>query len=481
MKNSFWDRISLYIAPALILIVALFSLALTYREGPEFLKTSNLNLTPQAEPLANLQRLDADAIGLIEAEIGLAEAIPNYPAYKMLQSELYLTGRVLPSTSCMLVRQGEVELYVERASIGLRPASGQKIATALAALIVLGTEHTYTTQVRAYAEPQNGVLEGSLYLVGSGDPYLWTQDYYELRRGEANGVIYTPLENLAQQLIDDGLKKITGRVVGVETRYDSLRYPPSWPKGFQNDNVSGRLSALSVNQSYMNTEDDWISFESPAEGAGIVFDDLLEAEGVVIPLSPLTSSLLPPIVLAEITSPPLGDTISNILSLSDNTASELLLKEIGLTKSHPGTTESGLEVLVEVLTEAGIYNLEDPTAPADGSGVAEGHRSTCRELLDLLDYGEQHYGITEKLARAGETGTLNNKFLDSPAKGRLYAKTGNWDGISSLSGYVRSDTGQEIGFSYISNDTILSIFSEEEQRVLEEDIAAAIIKYLNQL
>ncbi len=481
MKDSFWERISIYFAPALLLALGLFSLALTYRDGDEFPQSSSLETAPHLEPLANLQRLDANAQDFFQSEIALSESVPNYLAYKELQEAVYQAGRVLPATSCLAVKQGEIELYIDKAPIGLRPASGQKIATALVALIVLGPEYTYTTQIRANAEPQDGVLDGNLYLIGSGDPYLWTEDYYDLRRGEANGIVHTPLEELAQQLLDDGLVEITGRVAGVETRYDSARYPPSWPKNFTNDKVSGKLSALSVNQSYLNQGDSWSTSDSPAEGAAAVFDDLLEAEGVIIPRSPLVSSLLPPVVLAEITSPPLKETIHNILGVSDNTASELLLKEIGLTKGHPGSTELGVEVLVEVLTELGIYAADDIIFPTDGSGVAEEHRSTCRELLKLLEYSEENYAITESLARAGESGTLGSRFLDSPAKGRLYAKTGSWVGIFSLSGYVKSDDGQEVSFSYISNDTILSILSEQERVELEDSIATALVNYLNRL
>ena len=76
-----------------------------------------------------------------------------------------------------------------------------------------------------------GVLIGNLYLRGGGDP-----NFGALQAAE-----------LADQLVlDSGLREITGRVIGDESAFDSLRGPPS--EGYRTTNEVGPLSALTFNR-----------------------------------------------------------------------------------------------------------------------------------------------------------------------------------------------------------------------------------------
>ena len=55
------------------------------------------------------------------------------------------------------------------------PASVMKLVTTLAALDRLGPAHTFQTEVLVDGPIQNGVLDGSLYIRGGGDPTLTTE------------------------------------------------------------------------------------------------------------------------------------------------------------------------------------------------------------------------------------------------------------------------------------------------------------------
>ncbi|MBW3551771.1 MAG: D-alanyl-D-alanine carboxypeptidase, partial [Proteobacteria bacterium] len=54
------------------------------------------------------------------------------------------------------------------------PASTQKSFTALSVLLARGPDARLRTEVAATTAPVAGVLPGSLWLVGGGDPYLTT-------------------------------------------------------------------------------------------------------------------------------------------------------------------------------------------------------------------------------------------------------------------------------------------------------------------
>ena len=52
------------------------------------------------------------------------------------------------------------------------PASLTKLFTAAKALQILGPEHRFSTVVKSSIEPQEGKIQGNLYLVGGADPFL---------------------------------------------------------------------------------------------------------------------------------------------------------------------------------------------------------------------------------------------------------------------------------------------------------------------
>ncbi len=72
-------------------------------------------------------------------------------------------------------------LYARNIYQPLTPASTMKILTAEAALLYLGPEYHFSTQLLTDAKSvKNGVLQGNLYVVLSGDPSLTYNDLYEL-------------------------------------------------------------------------------------------------------------------------------------------------------------------------------------------------------------------------------------------------------------------------------------------------------------
>jgi len=48
-------------------------------------------------------------------------------------------------------------------------------------------------------------------------------------------------------------------------------------------------------------------------------------------------------------------------------------------------------------------------------------------------------------------GSLGGRFLDSPLKGRLFAKTGTLNEVNALSGYLTAASGRTIAFSILVN------------------------------
>ena len=99
-----------------------------------------------------------------------------------------------------------------------------------------------TTSVKASAPPDNGVVDGDLWLVGGGDPLLMTDAYAQHFRNQP--VTRTSLEQLADQIVAAGVREVRGSVVGDDSRYDRVRAVPQWADEYVTAHDIGPLGAL---------------------------------------------------------------------------------------------------------------------------------------------------------------------------------------------------------------------------------------------
>ncbi|MGE5026994.1 MAG: D-alanyl-D-alanine carboxypeptidase, partial [Betaproteobacteria bacterium] len=73
-------------------------------------------------------------------------------------------------------------LLAHQAQRPMSPASTMKLVTTYAALELLGPAYTWETALYGDAVPRNGVLDGNLYLKGSGDPALTIERFWLMLR-----------------------------------------------------------------------------------------------------------------------------------------------------------------------------------------------------------------------------------------------------------------------------------------------------------
>ena len=129
------------------------------------------------------------------------------------------------------LRDGKV-LYQRDSGHRLVPASNMKLFTSALALVRLGPDFRFTTEIVA-EQPIDaaGTLEGDLALVGGGDPSLSARSYpyqYQPAAAPGSGYSFRAIEELADQLIARGLKRVDGDVVGDDRRYVWEPRPGGW-------------------------------------------------------------------------------------------------------------------------------------------------------------------------------------------------------------------------------------------------------------
>ncbi|GDX14838.1 peptidase S13 [Actinomycetes bacterium] len=350
--------------------------------------------------------------------------------------------KALPPDSCVVVRAETREVSATRASRPLIPASNMKLLVAAAALDVLGADYRFTTSL--IGNRVGDTIVGNLWLVGGGDPVLSTRAYPPTQLYPTTSPTF--LDSLADELRASGINKITGSVVGDESRYDDERYVPTWGDGIRSIEA-GPLGALMVDDGTLLG--DPFKPAQPAVGAATAFTRLLRARGITVIAAP-RSGVAPTdgVTIGEVISAPLGVLLGDVLANSDNNAAELLLKEIGLVDEGSPTRVAGLQAVASVLVQRGIST--DGVVLVDGSGLDANNRLTCSLLVDLLEsFGSQSV-LAEGLALAGSTGTLREQLTTPPAVRRVRAKTGTLRTSKALSGFYEVSDGA-ITFSLLLN------------------------------
>ena len=143
-------------------------------------------------------------------------------------------------------------IYEREANKLFVPASLQKLATASAAVSLLGTQRRFATRLMTEGNVEGGVLHGHVFLRGEGDPTLEAAD----------------LDDMAAKLHAQGVKRISGDLVADATYFQPEgRGAPGWAWDDLAQAYGAPVSALSLHR---NTLDVALSpGRRPGEALGI--------------------------------------------------------------------------------------------------------------------------------------------------------------------------------------------------------------------
>ena len=428
----------------------------------------------------------------------------RYDINHVLSDSIFVQAR----TSIKIISLDRHEVLYERDSKLLtRPASNMKLVTSASALGVLGKDYTFKTPVLVEQSPVDSSVAGNLYIKGLGNPDLVTADLdslAELVRAagvrKINGSVcadvsffddsywgygwnwddepssyaafITPLavnDNCVVVSVSPGNAPGDSVHVSIDppTSYvtvlnkaktvgDSVRHPLVVTRLFKEHSntilVDGEIRTSA------NPVENTLSVWKPELYAATLFSEALQRKGISVGKA---ASVEPaPIGSREIVSIShrIDTTIVNMNKISDNLSAEILLKTLGTTAAGaPGSAEGGTFVVHRFLSSLGIdttrFNI------VDGSGLSYHDLLTTEMLCQLLEGMSKQKEIfplyLRSLPIAGIDGTLQNRMKRTAAQGNLRAKTGSISGVSSLSGYVRTQDGEMLAFSMTMQNFIL--------------------------
>ncbi|HWF34249.1 MAG TPA: D-alanyl-D-alanine carboxypeptidase/D-alanyl-D-alanine-endopeptidase, partial [Solirubrobacteraceae bacterium] len=358
-------------------------------------------------------------------------------------------------------------LYSYKATVGRLPASNEKIYTTSTALLRFGRSATLQTAIYGVGTlGSDGTFDGSLYLHGGGDPSFGSASYDNYIYGQ--DVIHATMQSLVAQLVQSGIKKVTGNVYGDASYLDSAQ--GTAPYGYRvSFDLGSPLSALLYNRGWSDLTGYHFQANPPLYAAQQLVTALRSARIKVRNGRAATGKT--PVgaqSLASVSSPPMSRMIALTNTPSDNLFAETLIKDLGAAFGGRGSTAAGAAVVrAEVASQFGIH-----PKIYDGSGLSYSDRSSPHDIVTALEKMAGNADFVNSLAVAGETGTLQHEMVGTNAQGQCRGKTGTLAAVSDLSGYCRARDGHILAFSILQNYVTPNV-----EHGLQDLMAEALVRY----
>jgi D-alanyl-D-alanine carboxypeptidase/D-alanyl-D-alanine-endopeptidase (penicillin-binding protein 4) len=407
-------------------------------------------------------------------------------------------------------------LYSRNAGKLFMPASNQKILTSATALSLLGPDYRYRTSFVAHGPVVNGVLQGDLGVVGRGDPSVSDHmrgDAMGPLREIADSLVARGIRSIRGKVVAEG-NLFPDAVLGFGWSWSDLEDDYSAPidellfnEGFTNILVRAgqragdsvrietrptkswprvRVSAVTVGpviapldttlprppRPELTLQKDTLTGDVLVGGSIVAgdsatlvvthrdpdlayiaaFREALAERGITT-----TNDALPGGTIADtlvtLVSPPLREILPPFMKPSQNQIGEMLFKTIGLERGGAGTASAARAVVEKQLVTWGA--TPSGFVVRDGSGLSRYDYVSPETIVHVLDAMRKDtaFGVFyESLPIAGVDGTIRSRMRGTPAAGNVRAKTGSVAQARSLSGYVRTLTGDTLMFSILANN-----------------------------
>ena len=456
-------------------------------------------IQPQPSPLAlGMRYLAPLLLAAVLTQSAQADGLPP----NVLKA---LKSAQIPASSVAVVVQpvdSNTPLVAHNAGQAMNPASVMKLVTTYAALDLLGPAYTWKTTAWIENAAVDGILNGNMYLKGSGDPHFAIEHLWSLLR----------------QLRVRGIQQINGDVVLDRTVFNvpaidpgAFDDKPMRPYNVGPDGLLLNFRALRFTLQPDNGKPR-ILLETPSEGLRVDnqlrageggcssnWKDLINAR--LIPenngnrleftgtynalcgerslnLSPLPAdaqagglirslwkelggSLSGQIrggtvpvgakLLTQHDSAPLTAAVSDINKYSNNVMARQVFLSLG-NSDVPATAERARQRIGEWLNSRGLRFAE--LEIENGSGLSRRERISADSLNKLLLDAWKNPVMPEFIASlpiVGIDGTMKKRLSGSDATGRAHIKTGTLDGVKTGAGYALDAQGRRYAVTFLIN------------------------------
>ena len=159
-------------------------------------------------------------------------------------------------------------------------------------------------------------------------------------------------------------------------------------------------------------------------------------------------------VLGSVESAPLSEIVAYFLQHSDNTITEVVGRVVAIDAGLPPTFDGATQAVRASLTRLGVDMtgavLTDCSGLGDGSLASADQLAAVVALLADPAHPNLRAGAVG-LPIAGLSGTLDDRFLESPGRGLVRAKTGSLPNVTSLAGTVVTAQDRQLVFVLLAD------------------------------
>lgn len=385
-----------------------------------------------------------------------------------------------------------------RANQAMNPASVMKLVTTFAALDLLGPAYTWRTPVWVNGPVINGVLQGSVFIQGQGDPKLVLEKIWLLLRrlqglgihtiagdivldssafemlatdpAEFDGEPLRPYNAAADALLINFKSVVMTFAPDLLANIARVQFdPPLWGVQLQTsvplspgkpgvteacNDYRGGLKAdfsdptrIRFNGSYAAScgEKVWpIAYADPGSYNTRAIEGLWRSMGGLLTGTVRTGNAPQEPATFEITSPPLAEVIRDVNKFSNNVMAQQVFLTLGLAaipaNERPTTTESAREAVRQWWLRR--ISASDPPSLDNGSGLSRHNRISAQQLGQLLQVAYASPMMPElmsSLPLVGVDGTLKRSQASSAS---AHLKTGSLREVTALAGFVHAASGK---------------------------------------
>jgi len=368
------------------------------------------------------------------------------------------------------------------------PASTMKVLTTVAALDALGPNYHWHTRAYATAPIVDGRLAGDLVIQGGGDPFMSAERWWSFARAlrsaglsriEGDLVLDRSLYALAHtdpeefdgqgsrtynvvpdallvnlqaaefhlipgatdvQIVVDphpttleianGIEMLEG-ACRADTASVSITPDAANPRRLMlQGHVAAGCKGMTLRRAIL---------DPPAYAFGTFVDFWRGLGGEFSGTLRLDALPREATLIADYPSLSLGETVRLVNKYSSNVMARMFLLTLGLERHGPPASErSGQEAVSEWLASRGLRFPE--LVMDNGSGLSRISRISADSLERVLRLAHHHAYFPEfaaSLPLGGQDGTLEHRFRDLAAEGRVRLKTGHLNDVAAVAGWVR--------------------------------------------
>lgn len=322
-------------------------------------------------------------------------------------------------TAVMIIdlASGEVTgSYAEEKS--LLPASVMKAVTTASLLNAAGPQWRYSTAAYIDGSVRDGVLNGNLIIVGSGDPSL---------NSRCEPLSANFVDEIVTALKGKNINRIQGRIIIDQSAFEEPCVPPSWQQGDLKYSYGTGCHGL-------NFENNATGDKSVSNPSAIFEQRLLNSlrsKGIQLDSEVIAQGNRRK--LMGHVSPPLADIMTSCMMRSDNMFAESLLRTYALRKGEKGATDVAAGLETDYWKGRGLPM--EGVRIVDGSGLSRENRLTARFLASVLKEMADNVDYASFFPLAGQEGTLKKFLADTPLATYIALKTGSMKGVQCYAGY----------------------------------------------